>query len=59
MKEILGGGLPWFIYGIENSTIDNSVDFIVGLLKKLRSEQEFIASAASMTQEAVNYILDT
>ncbi len=46
------------ISGIENVTLDNSVAYIQGWLKKLKSDKKFIVSAASLAQRAVDYILE-
>jgi len=45
------------ISGIDNATIDNSVAYIQGWLKKLKSDKKFIISAASLAKKAVDYIL--
>jgi len=46
------------ICGIENITIDNSVAYIQGWLKKLKSDKKFIVMASGLAQKAVDYILD-
>lgn len=46
------------ISGIENATIDNSAAYIQGWLKKLRSDKKFIITAASLAQQAVDYIFN-
>jgi len=46
------------ICGIENTTIDNSVAYIQGWLKKLKSDKKFIVSASGLAQKAVDYILE-
>ena len=43
--------------GIENVTIDNSAAYIQSWLRKLKSDKKFIVSAASLAQQAVDYIV--
>lgn len=43
--------------GIENQTIDNSVAYIAGWLRALRSDKRFVIQAAGYAQKAVDFIL--
>jgi len=42
--------------GIENKTIDNSVAYINGWLKKLQDDKRMVVLAASAAQKAADYI---
>ncbi|WP_430817886.1 zincin-like metallopeptidase domain-containing protein [Carboxylicivirga sp. RSCT41] len=58
MVAEMGAAYLCGISGIENVTLDNSVAYIQGWLKKLKSDKKFIVSAASLAQRAVDYILE-
>jgi len=46
------------VCGIENTTIDNSIAYIQGWLKKLKSDKKFIVLASGLAQKTVDYILE-
>jgi antirestriction protein ArdC len=46
------------ITGIENRTIDNSVAYIAGWLRKLRDDRKLIIHAAAQAQRACDYIMN-
>ena len=54
----MGAAFLCGITGIENKTIDNSVAYIESWLKRLKSDNKFVFSAASYAQHAVDYILE-
>ena len=54
----MGAAYMCGICGIENVTIDNSVAYIQGWLKKLKSDKKFIVSVSGLAQRAVDYILE-
>jgi antirestriction protein ArdC len=42
----------------KNITAENSTAYILGWLKKLKSDKKFIVMASGLAQKAVDYILD-
>ena len=54
----MGAAFLCGITGIQNKTIDNSVAYIESWLKRLKSDNKFVFSAASYAQHAVDYILE-
>jgi antirestriction protein ArdC len=45
------------VVGIDNSTIDNSVAYIGGWLRKLKSDNKMIVQTAGQAQKGADYIL--
>ncbi|MCJ8010163.1 zincin-like metallopeptidase domain-containing protein [Paenibacillus sp. KQZ6P-2] len=53
----IGAAMLCSFAGIDNSTIDNSVAYIGGWLRKLRSDNKMIIQAAGQAQKGVDHIL--
>jgi len=53
----IGAAMLCSLAGIDNSTIDNSVAYIGGWLRKLKSDNKVIVQAAGQAQKGVDYIL--
>lgn len=48
----------WLLRSQKNVTAENSTAYILGWLKKLKSDKKFIVMASGLAQKAVDYILD-
>lgn len=53
----IGAAMLCSIAGIDNSTLENSVAYIGGWLRKLKSDNKIIVQAAGQAQKGADYIL--
>ncbi|OPA80243.1 hypothetical protein BVG16_05745 [Paenibacillus selenitireducens] len=53
----IGAAMLCSVAGIDNSTFNNSVAYIGGWLRKLKSDNKMIVQAAGQAQKGVDFIL--